>query len=696
LWAAATAAGLAAVAVAFVATPASAASDLAAGRPATADSTQAGHPASMATDGNATTRWCAADSRTGHWWQVDLGASASLTSTQITWEFARNYRYRVAVSGDGVGWSTVADRSASTATEQTVTDTFSATGRYLRVTVTGLPTNTWASILDAKVFGTSSAAVPVTIGVDAGVTTGALNPAYRFFGADEPNYATMADGQKLLGDIGNLGSAQEFFRTHSLMVTGDGRPALKWGSTNMYTEDAQGRPVYDWTIVDSIFDTYLANGVKPYVQIGFMPKALSTKPDPYQHNWKPGDPYGDIYTGWAYPPKDYNKWRELVFQWVKHAVEKYGRAETEKWYWEVWNEPNNGYWQGTAEEFRKLHDYAIDGVRRAMPTAKVGGPEVIGSGGQWMRDFLQHQLTGTNFATGKVGTPIDFVSFHAKGSPTVVDGHVRMGISNELRTLNDGFKLIASYPQLKPKPIVIGEADPDGCAACSSSVYPQNAYRNTSLYASYTAASFVRAQQLADRTGVNLEGLLTWSFEFEDQPMFAGFRVLSAEGNINLPVMNVFRMFGKMSGQRVAVTSTGEVALDTVLTSGVRGAQSDVSAVAARDGNKLTVLAWNYHDDDVAGPDAAISLGVRNLPAEAQGKTTLVRYQIDAEHSNAYTAWKRMGSPAAPTAAQFTQLSQAGQLQTVGSPEPVTVQGGAATVSTRLPRQGVSLLVFTW
>ena len=227
-------------------------------------------------------------------------------------------------------------------------------------------------------------------------------------------------------------------------------------------------------------------------------------------------------------------------------------------------------------------------------------------------------------------------------------------------------------------------------------MYPQNASRDTSLYASYTAASFVRAQQLADRTGVNLEGLLTWSFEFEDQPMFAGFRVLSTEGNINLPVLNVFRMFGKMSGQRVAVTSTGEVPLDTVLTSGVRGAQSDVSALAARDGNKLTVLTWNYHDDDVAGPDAAIDLGVRNLPAEAQGRTTLVRYQIDAEHSNAYTAWKRMGSPAAPTAAQFTQLSQAGQLQAVGGPEPVTVQGGAATVSTRLPRQGVSLLVFTW
>ena len=116
--------------------------------------------------------------------------------------------------------------------------------------------------------------LPVTIRVDAAKTHGELKPIYRFFGADEPNYATMKDGRRLLRDIGNLGAPQEYFRAHSLLVTGDGTPALKWGSTNAYTEDATGKPIYDWTIVDRIFDTYLANGVKPYAQIGFMPQAL--------------------------------------------------------------------------------------------------------------------------------------------------------------------------------------------------------------------------------------------------------------------------------------------------------------------------------------------------------------------------------------------------------------------------------------
>src|SRR4051812_22624963 len=192
-------------------------------------------------------------------------------------------------------------------------------------------------IFFAAALSAGEAPFPVTIEVDATKTHGELKPIYRFFGADEPNYATMKDGRKLLREIGALGAPQEYFRTHSLLVTGDGTPALKWGSTNAYTEDAQGNPVYDWTILDRIFDAYLAEGVKPYAQIGFMPKALSVHPDPYQHAWRPGFPYNEIYTGWAYPPKDYGKWAELVFQWVRHCVARYGAEEVAQWYWEVWN-----------------------------------------------------------------------------------------------------------------------------------------------------------------------------------------------------------------------------------------------------------------------------------------------------------------------------------------------------------------------
>ncbi len=378
------------------------------------------------------------------------------------------------------------------------------------------------SVAPAARRGVQSAAIaskpglesfPVTIRVDASRVTGKLRPIYRFFGADEPNYSTMKDGLKLLAELGKLGPSQVYFRTHNLLNTGDGTPAFKWGSTNAYTEDAQGHPIYDWTIVDRIFATYLERNIRPYVEIGFMPEALSARPDPYQHEWRPGIAYNEIYTGWSFPPKDYAKWAELIYRWVKHCVERFGRAEVERWYWEVWNEPNIGYWSGTPQEFLKLHDFAIDAVRRALPTARVGGPDTAGDGGEFMRRFLEHCQRGSNYATGEIGTPLDFVSFHAKGQPRFVDGHVRMGIAEHLRTIDAGFARIAGIRALKGKPIVIGESDPDGCAACQG---PQLGYRNSTMYSSYTAASFARIHDLAEKHGVDLEGTLTWAFEFED------------------------------------------------------------------------------------------------------------------------------------------------------------------------------------
>ena len=161
----------------------------------------------------------------------------------------------------------------------------------------------------------------------------------------------MKDGEKLLRKLGEMGPEQVFFRVHSLLVTGDGTPALKWGSTNAYTEDENGNPIYNWKIIDHIFDTYLERNIKPYVQIGFMPEAMSTNPQPYQHSWTAHAKYHEIFTGWAYPPKDFKKWEELVYQWAKHSAEEYGLEEVQSWYWEIWNEPNIGYWRGTPEEF---------------------------------------------------------------------------------------------------------------------------------------------------------------------------------------------------------------------------------------------------------------------------------------------------------------------------------------------------------
>lgn len=528
---------------------------------------------------------------------------------------------------------------------------------------------------------------PVTITVDAARTDGKLPPVWRFFGADEPNYATMKDGRKLLTDLGELRRGDVYFRAHNLMSTGDGTSAFKWGSTNIYTETQDGKPVYDWTIADGIIDTYLARGIRPYLQLGFMPEALAKVPEgmQYQHSWRPGFDYKLIATGWSYPPKDYGKWEELVYQWTRHNVERYGRAEVERWYFEVWNEANfPTYWNGTPEEFYKLHDHAIAGVRRALPNARVGGPDVAGPGGTFMDGFLKHVSSGKNYATGQTGTPTDFLSFHAKGKPTFVDGHVRMGIATHLREVDGGFTKVLSIPSLAAKPVVIGESDPEGCAACPG---PQNAYRNGTMYSSYTAASFARIWQLAAKRKVNLEGVVSWSFEFEDQPWFAGYRQLSTNG-VDLPVLNVFRLFAKLGEDKLAVRNTAQVPLETLMSSGVQG-QADVGSIATRTADgKVAVLLWHYHDDDVAGPDAQVRLalnGLRGVPASA------TVWRVDGEHANAFTAWKKMGSPQSPNQDQYKQLEAASQMKS--ETVAVTRAAGAAGLDLRVPRQGVALVV---
>ncbi len=536
---------------------------------------------------------------------------------------------------------------------------------------------------------------PVDIRVDLTQEKGPLKPIWAWFGYDEPNYTYMKDGQKLLTEISKLSKVPVNVRVHSLLVTGDGTAALKWGSTNAYTEDKQGNPVYNWTIIDKIFDTFIERGMKPIAQIGFMPEALSTKPQPYRHYWKPGDNYNDIYTGWAYPPTDYKKWSELVYQWVKHSVARYGQKEVESWYWELWNEPNIGYWKGTTEEYIKLYDYTADAVKRALPTAKIGGPEVTGpnwdASAKFFRAFMDHVVSGTNAATGKVGAPLDFVTFHAKGAPKVVNGAVQMNMGTQLRDIDKGFEIVASYPSLKNLPIIIGESDPEGCAACSEDLHPQNAYRNGTMYSSYTAASFARKYDLADARGINLAGAVTWAFEFEDQPWFRGFRDLATNG-VDKPVLNVFRMFGMMAGNRVAVNTDLAYDFVKIRNESVRG-ERDINALAAKDGKSATVMIWNYHDDNLAGPDSPVALTIKGLTAK---NVLIEHYRIDQQFSNSYEAWKKMGSPKAPTPEQITALEKAGQLQLLAPTNRMPVKNGVVNFRFQLPRQGVSFVKLSW
>jgi xylan 1,4-beta-xylosidase len=524
---------------------------------------------------------------------------------------------------------------------------------------------------------------PVVIRVDTAARQGPFKAISSYFGYDEPNYTYMKNGAKLIGELAASSRTPVYIRTHHLLCTGDGTPGLKWGSTNAYTEDAAGKPIYDWTIIDRIFDTYVKVHAKPFVEIGFMPEALSTHPQPYAVKFG----QKDSGTGWSYPPKDFAKWSELIYQWVRHSVDRYGKEEVLTWYWELWNEPNISYWRGTAEEYNKLYDYTSAAVKRAFPGARVGGPGTTDPSGEkaaaFLRQFLEHCV--------KTGDPLDFITYHAKGAPKVVESRVQMGLGHNLENVAKGYEVVASFPQYRNLPIILSEYDPEGCAACSAADHPQNAYRNGTVYPTYTAASIKNILLLADRYKTNIEGLLTWAFEFENQPYFAGFRTLATNG-IDKPVLNVFRMAGLLRGDVVKVSSSGAVGLDSVLQAGVRG-QPDIDALATRAEDQASVMLWNYHDDDVAAPDAPIRLDVGGLPA---ARVLVRHYRIDHDHSNAYTTWQQMGSPQQPSPEQYAHLEAAGALQLLESPRRVSTKQGSLELEFALPRNSVSLVQMSW
>lgn len=479
----------------------------------------------------------------------------------------------------------------------------------------------------------------VEVHIDAGERVGRYHPMWNCYGYDEPNYTYTDDGKKLLHDLTALSGTPPRIRTHNLLTSGDGTAALKWGSTNAYTEDSDGNPVYDWTIMDRIFDAYVEAGVIPLVQVSFTPEALSDAEGPYQHSWSLENNYSTITTGWAAPPNDLVKWGALIRGWATHMADRYGHDTVSGWPWEVWNEPDGHYWTGTIPEYCEMFAVTVEAIKAVLPNARVGGPHTCGAFANpkaetFLRGVLQYVVDND--------VPIDFIAFHAKGNPTVHEGHVRMGVRKQLRDIDTNLSIIREFPSLTSLPVIIGESDPEGCAACSARVHPQNAYRNGPLYGAYVVESMMRTYELSRKSGIRIEGAVTWAFMFDGQPWFDGFRDLATNG-INKAVLNAFRLLGKLDGDWIRAESDKQLSLEDVLTRGVRE-EADTGAVATRDDTGVSILLWNYHDDDVDldSNDAHITVTVDGLP---EGNITSTEYRMDATHSNPFATWKTSAPP---------------------------------------------------
>jgi xylan 1,4-beta-xylosidase len=533
----------------------------------------------------------------------------------------------------------------------------------------------------------AGAEAPVSVSVDASAAGAPLERVWPYYGYDEINYTTTPEGEALLRELVALHSAPVHVRSQFLLNTGDGAPAMKWGSTNVYTEDTSGNPNYSWPLIDGIMDAITGAGAAPFVELGFMPEALSSHPMPYRNSSTTL-----LDGGCFYPPKDYAKWGDLIRTWATHANERYPNVATD-WQWELWNEPDLGYWRGSFDDYAKLYDFTEAALHEAIPDAALGGPAVAGPGSAFLKRFLQHCASGSNALTGHAGTRLDLVSFHAKGGVSIAEGRIQMDLGNQLRLHRTGFEAVAAFPQYKQTPIYITEADPDGCAACPASTFPADAYRNSTAYGAYELAVMKHSLELEAELGVKLGGVLTWAFTFPGTAYFAGYRVLATNG-IDLPVLSAFKLLGRLDGTRLPLTSSGALKLDDILMNGVRD-QPEIDGLATQNGAAIQVLLWNYHDVIASVTTTPVHLTI-HLPDGFGPYARISHLRADELHGDAYTVWRAQGAPASPSAAQIADLQRAMEPSSFVPDRTVAIgESRSVELDFDLPRFGVSLLTIS-
>lgn len=506
----------------------------------------------------------------------------------------------------------------------------------------------------------TSSQANVTVHLDEGTP---LRRVWRYVGYDEPNYTYTPAGRTLLGKLGAMADAPYFIRCHFLLCSGDGTGRLKWGSTNVYSEDGEGEPVYDWRLIDRILDTIVEAGCVPFVELGFTPEALTTAPA--------DTPYDDPrHGGWRYPPRDYGRWLELVRNLAAHCRERYGLAQVGRWYWELWNEPDIFYWAGSTAAFCRLYDYTEAGLHSVLPQAMLGGPATTSgatrpASSAFLRAFLEHCIRGVNALSGQPGTRLDFISFHAKGGGYGVEPNATKKTPTMHTLLSNvaaGLAVVDDFPELAGREVILSECDPDGWAAGSVHDNPNLAYRNSEYYASYVACTVAKLLELTSAQGVGIDGMLTWAFQFENREYFEGHRTLSTNG-IDKPVLNVFRLLGQLGRRRLALTS--DAARNPLVEGAPDGAEAppDVSGLATRDERGgVQILLVSHHDDWDVEKATEVRLLVTGLEP---GRTyELLRAQVDRVQANAYTAWQEMGKPQQPTPEQLAALQNASRLVT--------------------------------
>ena len=536
----------------------------------------------------------------------------------------------------------------------------------------------------------------VSITTDLAAKQGPLDRTWRYIGYDECNYTYVPEGLDLLKKFGNLEDAPYYFRTHFLFCTGNIHHTYKWGSTNIYSENEQGQVVCDFSVFDRIIDAYLENNGKPFIELGFMPLEL-VDPKYLSAENKPWEFYHEYrYLGSACPPKDYQKWYDLVYQTVQHCCEKYGSEEVATWYWELWNEPDIFYWRGTVQEYCKLFDYTEKAVHDACSKARLAGPATTGPvegqyNAKFLDLFLDHCQNGINYCTGKQGTRLDYITFHVKGGGFPFNPKAEKtlpSVKSFIRQCKLGMEIVRNngYADLE---IVLSEADPDGWAAGGIYDNPNMKFRNSEYYATYVAASYIQLMQLCQEMNMTVKPL-AWAFMFVGERCFEGTRAFTTQG-IDKPVFNVFKMLAQMGNEKLPLSSEGTRNILEDDNDFSEGYAPDINGISSvHEDGKVSVLLYSHHDDWDQQDESSIQLKVESLQAGSQVQVCMK--MIDSQTSNTHTRWQEIGSPEYPSDVQKAQIKEKEDLESILDQVMTVDDNGCLTLETRMKTHAVCLI----
>jgi xylan 1,4-beta-xylosidase len=414
--------------------------------------------------------------------------------------------------------------------------------------------------------------------------------------------------------------------------------AILHDEVGVYDEDEQGRPLYNFSYIDQIYDGLLVNGVRPFVEISFMPKKLAARQDLHAFWYKPV----------VSPPKDYAKWDGLMRAFAQHLIDRYGIDEVAQWYFEVWNEPNIDFWTGDPKQatYFELYDHTARALKAVNLRLRVGGPATAAA--HWVDRFLKH--------VADENIPIDFVSTHGYADDTVQDlfgTHDDIPMDRRvclaIRKVHDQ---IAASP--RPKlPLMWTEWNVPGANAARDTVYVGPAL----------------ADDIRQCDGlVNMMSFWTFNDVFEEngpkrEPFDGGFGLI-AMGGIKKPSYSAFALLHKLGNERI-----DEVA-------------SNVLATRTADG-RLEIAAWNLVDPDQKGSTRNLEFQIKGVPNNAVVHLT----RADVDHGNTLAAYQAMGSPRYPTQEQVRKLNRVADEQ---KPQSLRLTHGEIRLG--LPVNGLVLL----